>query len=143
MQRLMLQQDKPEDFVIATAVQYSVCDFINAAAKELGLEICWGRQGVRERLLAPPAGGAVGVRERVRNSVTNSSAPSIPATSLPAKSKPCSVTPPRPKPKAKPDRTPRFTLGDLVAEMVCENLKSIEYDEFIKHHSHKAMNCHG
>ena len=38
MQWLMLQQEKPEDFVIATGVQYSVRDFVNAAAKELGID---------------------------------------------------------------------------------------------------------
>ena len=36
MQWLMLQQDQAEDFVIATGVQYSVRDFVNAAAEELG-----------------------------------------------------------------------------------------------------------
>jgi GDP-D-mannose dehydratase len=41
MQWLMLQQEKPEDFVIATGVQYSVRDFVNAAAKELGMQIRW------------------------------------------------------------------------------------------------------
>ena len=41
MQWLMLQQDKPEDFVIATGVQYSVRDFVNAAADELGMKLRW------------------------------------------------------------------------------------------------------
>src|SRR5450759_1003865 len=48
MQWLMLQQDKPEDFVIATGVQYSVRDFVNAAAQELDMEIRWQGQGVDE-----------------------------------------------------------------------------------------------
>ena len=41
MQWLMLQQEQPEDFVIATGVQYSVRDFVDAAAKELGITITW------------------------------------------------------------------------------------------------------
>ena len=41
MQWLMLQQAQPEDFVIATGVQYSVRDFVNAAAQELGMAIRW------------------------------------------------------------------------------------------------------
>ena len=49
MQWLMLQQDQPEDFVIATGVQYSVRDFVNAAAKELGMQIRWEGQGVEEK----------------------------------------------------------------------------------------------
>ena len=49
MQWLMLQQDKPEDFVIATGVQYSVRDFVNAAAEELGMQDTLGRQGRRRK----------------------------------------------------------------------------------------------
>src|ERR1039457_3568201 len=45
MQWLMLQQDQPEDFVIATGVQYSVRDFVNAAAKEIGIAIKWKGKG--------------------------------------------------------------------------------------------------
>jgi len=48
MQWLMLQQDKPEDFVIATGVQYSVRDFILAAAKELDMNITFEGEGVDE-----------------------------------------------------------------------------------------------
>lgn len=49
MQWLMLQQDKPEDFVIATGKQYSVRDFVNLAARELNLEITWKGSGVDEK----------------------------------------------------------------------------------------------
>jgi GDPmannose 4,6-dehydratase len=48
MQWLMLQQETPEDFVIATGVQYSVRDFVNAVAGELGIRIRWEGQGVDE-----------------------------------------------------------------------------------------------
>lgn len=46
---LMLQQDKPEDFVIATGKQYSVRDFVNVAAKELDIQIEWKGQGIEEK----------------------------------------------------------------------------------------------
>jgi len=49
MQWLMLQQEQPEDFVIATGEQYSVRDFVNAAAEELGMEIRWEGKGVDEK----------------------------------------------------------------------------------------------
>jgi len=49
MQWLMLQQDQPEDFVIATGKQYSVRDFVNIAAKELNIEITWKGRGVNEK----------------------------------------------------------------------------------------------
>src|SRR6187455_1104942 len=47
-QWLMLQQDKPEDFVIASGVQYSVRDFVNAAATEIGVKLRWRGKGVKE-----------------------------------------------------------------------------------------------
>jgi len=49
MQWLMLQQDAPDDFVIATGKQHSVREFIEATARELGLAIKWEGQGVNER----------------------------------------------------------------------------------------------
>ncbi len=48
MQWLMLQQEQPEDFVIATGVQISVRDFVNLVAQELGLTIAWTGNGVEE-----------------------------------------------------------------------------------------------
>ena len=49
MQWLMLQQDAPEDFVIATGTQYSVREFIDRCVKRLDMEICWEGSGVDER----------------------------------------------------------------------------------------------
>ena len=48
MQWLMLQQPQPDDFVIATGVQYSVRDFINAVAAELDMKMRWEGQGMEE-----------------------------------------------------------------------------------------------
>lgn len=48
MQWLMLQQEKPEDFVIATGVQHSVREFVEAAAKELGITLEFTGEGVDE-----------------------------------------------------------------------------------------------
>ncbi|MBU1137459.1 MAG: GDP-mannose 4,6-dehydratase [Proteobacteria bacterium] len=49
MQWLMLQQEKPEDFVIATGKQYSVRDFVDAAAAELGIHLKWQGSGTEEQ----------------------------------------------------------------------------------------------
>lgn len=49
MQWMMLQQGKPEDYVIATGIQYSVRDFVSAAAKELGMAVRWEGSGVDEK----------------------------------------------------------------------------------------------
>ncbi len=48
MQWLMLQQEKPDDYVIATGKQHSVRDFVNATAKELGLSLLWHGAGKDE-----------------------------------------------------------------------------------------------
>lgn len=49
MQWLMLQQDAPEDYVIATGKQYSVREFVDAAAAALGMKISWRGCGVEEK----------------------------------------------------------------------------------------------
>jgi GDPmannose 4,6-dehydratase len=48
MQWMMLQQDQPEDFVIATGLQYSVRQFINWTAEALGMALSWEGEGVNE-----------------------------------------------------------------------------------------------
>jgi GDPmannose 4,6-dehydratase len=60
MQWLMLQQEQPEDFVIATGVQFSVRQFVQQAAAELGITVCFEGVGVNE----------VGMVERVRGNET-------------------------------------------------------------------------
>ncbi len=49
MQWLMLQQDEPEDFVIATGVQYSVRDFVNFAWAHIGKTVIWKGKGLEEK----------------------------------------------------------------------------------------------
>lgn len=51
MQWLMLQQDKPEDYVIATGQQHTVREFVNVAAKALGIELRWEGKGEQEQAL--------------------------------------------------------------------------------------------
>jgi GDPmannose 4,6-dehydratase len=58
MQWLMLQQDKPEDFVIATGEQHSVREFIALAAEQLDLSITWQGSGVDEIGVDPDGRGA-------------------------------------------------------------------------------------
>jgi len=125
MQWLMLQQDKPEDFVIATGVQYSVRDFVNAAAKELGMEIRWEGTGVEEKGYDAHGKCIVAVDPRYFR-------PTEVETLLGDPS----------KAKAKLGWTPKTTFDELVAEMVREDLKSAERDELIKHHGFKAMDYH-
>ncbi len=62
MQWLMLQQDQPEDFVIATGFQYSVRDFVNAAADELGMSVRWQGEGLEEICTVLNAGPHTGTK---------------------------------------------------------------------------------
>ena len=57
MQWLMLQQDSPEDFVIATGLQYSVRQFIDWSAKELGITLEFVGSGVKERAVVSKVQG--------------------------------------------------------------------------------------
>ena len=53
MQWLMLQQEKPEDFVIATGEQHSVREFVEVAGRRLGMDIRWEGEGIDEKGYLP------------------------------------------------------------------------------------------
>lgn len=125
MQWLMLQQDKPEDFVIATGVQYSVRDFVNAATKELGMEIRWEGQGVDEKGFDSKGKCIVAVDPRYFR-------PTEVETLLGDPS----------KAQQKLGWTPRITFDELVSEMVREDLRTAERDELVKKHGYKTMDYH-
>ena len=125
MQWLMLQQDKPEDYVIATGVQYSVRDFVKAAASELGLMMRWSGSGVEERGYDADGKVVVAVDPRYFR-------PTEVETLLGDPS----------KAKAKLGWTPKITFEELVAEMVREDLKSAERDELVRRHGHKTRDFH-
>ena len=125
MQWLMLQQEKPEDFVIATGVQYSVRDFVNAAAKELGMEIRWQGEGVEEKGYNAAGKVIVAVDPRYFRPTEVETLLGDPA-----------------KAKAKLGWTPKITFDELVAEMVREDLKAAERDELVKKHGYKTMDYH-
>ncbi|MBC7162751.1 MAG: GDP-mannose 4,6-dehydratase [Immundisolibacter sp.] len=126
MQWLMLQQQQAEDFVIATGVQYSVRDFVNAAAGELGMHIRWEGQGVHEKGYLEPTGRCiVAVDPRYFR-------PTEVETLLGDAS----------KARQKLGWTPQTSFVDLVAEMVREDLKAAERDELVKRHGYKAMDYH-
>jgi len=124
MQWLMLQQETAEDFVIATGVQYSVRDFVNAAAKELNMHITWQGTGVDEKGYLD---GKCVVQVDARYF-----RPTEVETLLgdPTKA------------KQKLGWSPKITFHELVAEMVREDYKSAQRDELIKKHGYQAMDYH-
>jgi len=130
MQWLMLQQDQPEDFVIATGVQYSVRDFVNAAAKELGMTIRWEGQGAEE----------IGILEPQHTRSARTIVRVDPRYFRPTEVE--TLLGDASKAKAKLGWTPRISFEDLVAEMVREDLKAAERDELVKKYGYKAMDHH-
>lgn len=128
IQWLTLQQVQPEDFVIATGVQYCVCDFVNAAAYELGMVIRWEGEDVNEK----------GYRKTPEDDKVIVAVD--PRYFRPTEVEALLGDPS--KAKAKVGQTPKTTFNELVAEMVREDLKSAERDKLIKHHGYMAMNYH-
>jgi len=125
MQWLMLQQEKAEDFVIATGVQYSVRDFVDAAAAEIGIAVTWRGNGVDEKGYDALGNCIVQVDPRYFR-------PTEVETLLGDAT----------KAREKLGWTPKITFAELVAEMVREDLKAAERDELIKKHGYQAMDRH-
>ncbi|MDP3584917.1 MAG: GDP-mannose 4,6-dehydratase [Thiobacillus sp.] len=148
MQWLMLQQDQAEDFVIATGVQYSVRDFVNAAARELGMDIRWEGQGVDEKgyLVPPsPSGRGAGGEGAGRGAGGEGAAGKCIVAVDPRYFRPTEVETLLGDPSKAKDKlgwTPKISFDELVAEMVREDLKAAERDELVKKHGYKAMDYH-
>jgi GDPmannose 4,6-dehydratase len=124
VQWLMLQQEKPEDFVIATGVQYSVRDFVNAAAKELDMEIRWEGEGVNEKGYDLNGKCVVAIDQEYFR-------PAEVETLLGDST----------KAREKLGWIPKITFNELVSEMVREDFKSAERDELVKRHGYKVLGC--
>ena len=131
MQWLMLQQEQAEDFVIATGAQYSVRDFVDTAARALGMNIRWQGSGVDETGMLesdlPSRQSQVIVRVDPRYF-----RPTEVETLLGDAT----------KAREKLGWTPKITFHELVTEMVREDLKSAERDELIKKHGFSTYDRH-
>ncbi len=122
---LMLQQNQPEDFVIATGAQNSVRDFVSAAAAELGMKIKWQGKGRDECGFDEKGRCIVKVDPRYFR-------PTEVDTLLGDAS----------KARKKLGWAPRVDFRQLVAEMVREDLKSAERDELVKKHGYSTYDYH-
>jgi len=125
MQWLMLQQQTPEDFVIATGVQFSVREFVDAAAAEVGLSITWKGKGVDEKGYDASGKCVVTVDPRYFR-------PTEVETLLGDAS----------KAREKLGWTPQITFKELVEEMMREDLKAAERDELVKKQGYSAYDYH-
>ena len=126
MQWLMLQQDEPEDFVIATGRQFSVREFVDAAAQELGISIRWEGEGVDEKGYNTKNDKCiVAVDKRYFRPTEVETLLGDPT-----------------KAKEKLGWVPTTTFEDMVAEMVREDLKDAERDALCSKEGFKVFNRH-
>ncbi|MCF8160606.1 MAG: GDP-mannose 4,6-dehydratase [Polaromonas sp.] len=128
MQWMMLQQDKPQDFVIATGVQYSVRQFIEKAAAALGMSIRWDGAGVDEvgyAVIAHPGRTATEEVPIIRID-PRYYRPTEVETLLGDTS----------KARAALGWVPEITLDEMVAEMVANDLAGAKKNALLKHHGY-------
>jgi GDPmannose 4,6-dehydratase len=123
MQWLMLQQEKPEDFVIATGIQYSVREFVSKSAKVLGMNITWKGNGINEKGFDETGKCIISVD-------------------------PCHYRPTEvdtllgdaSKAKNKLGWAPKINFDDLVKEMTLEDYKSAEREILVLRHGFSNHN---
>jgi GDPmannose 4,6-dehydratase len=125
MKWLMLQQESPEDYVIATGFQHSVRDFINTAAYMLDIKINWQGSGVNEKGYDEQGNCIVSIDPRyfrpseVESLIGDSS-----------------------KAKSKLGWAPRISFDEMVKEMVQEDFNSAKRDQLVSSHGYYVTNQH-
>ena len=138
-QWLMLQQDEPEDFVIATGKQYSVRQMVEAAAAELGIGLRWQGQGQEEQ----------GIVESI-NSTKEGLNPALKPGDVIVQVDPRYFRPAEvetllgdpTKAKQQLGWTPKISFEEMVSEMVNSDLDAAKKDELVKEHGFQTFNYH-
>ncbi|HEY2039930.1 MAG TPA: GDP-mannose 4,6-dehydratase [Edaphobacter sp.] len=123
MQWLMLQQDKPQDFVIATGQQYSVREFVQRCAKRLGLDLTWQGSGLDEKAYNKDGKLVVAVDPRYFRPTEVETLLGDPG-----------------KAQRELGWTPRTTFDQLVDEMIESDLKAAQRDALVRKHGFDAYN---
>ena len=132
MQWMMLQQDKPQDFVIATGVQYSVRDFITKAAAQLGITVAFEGVGADEQAVVTAITGthapALSVGQPIVRVDPRYYRPTEVETLLgnPAKA------------KEELGWVPEITLDQMVAEMVANDLQKAKQHALLKQNGYNV-----
>lgn len=131
MQWLMLQQKKPEDFVIATGVQYSVRQFIQWSAEELGITLRFEGEGVDERAIVA--------------AITGNNAPALSVGDVivcidPRYFRPTEVETLLGDPSKARDKlgwVPEITVQEMCREMVAADIADAKKNALLKQHGYK------
>lgn len=130
MQWLMLQQDEPKDYVIATGVQFSVRDFVEKSAAEIGIALSWEGEGVEE----------IGIVKSIEEGYRDTACPSVAVGDVLVKVDPRYFRPAEVETllgdatKAKEDLgwEPEITLDEMVAEMMATDLSIAKKEVLLK-----------
>ncbi len=125
MQWMMLQQDSPEDFVIATGQQHSVRDFVNSAAEELNMQISWKGTGAEEKGYDSVGRCIVAIDPRYYRPTEVESLLGDPSKAF-----------------DKLGWKPRVKFRELVAEMAREDLASAQRDALCRREGYKVFDYH-
>jgi len=126
MQWLMLQQQTPEDFVIATGEQRSVREFVELAAEQIGIQIRWEGHSENEKGYDAETGKCIVAVD--------------PRYYRPAEVETLLGDPS--KAKSKLGWTPTTSFQDLVSEMMREDMREAQRDALVKQHGFKYFNYH-
>jgi GDPmannose 4,6-dehydratase len=119
MQWLMLQQDKPEDYVIATGIQHSVREFVERAAAELDMPLTWAGAGADQHARDARGRTVIAIDARYFR---------------PAEVE--SLLGDASKARRQLGWVPRTSFAELVSEMVREDFKSAQRDELVRSHGY-------
>jgi len=125
MQWLMLQQDEPEDYVIATGAQYTVREFVNAVAEEMRIRIYWRGQGLDEEGFDEAGRRIIAVDHRYFRPAEVSS-----------------LLGDASKARAKLGWQPKIGFREMVAEMVASDLRNAERDQLMNKSGHRVHDRH-
>jgi GDPmannose 4,6-dehydratase len=140
MQWLMLQQDKPDDFVIASGVQHSVREFVERAAGELGIGIRWEGEGVNE----------IGIVDSFEDKGERLKDKGLKEGDVIVRVDPRYFRPTEvesllgdpSKAKNELGWEPKITFDELVKEMVQADLEQAKRDALVEKHGFKSFNYH-
>ena len=150
MQWMMLQQDEPEDFVIATGKQHSVREFVEQAALKLGINLAWNGRGLEEAGIVDSVdeGKFIGLNNKLNGSNLTKLSNKIEPGKIIIRIDPRYFRPTEvdtllgdpTKAKEKLGWEPRISFQDLVHEMVAHDLEQAQRDELCKKAGFKILN---
>ncbi len=128
MQWLMLQQEQPEDFVIATGKQYSVRQFVELAAAELGIRLVWEGTGIHEKGIISQLEGSHAPAVQVGSTIVAVDPRYFRPTEVDT------LLGDPSKAKEKLGWTPKISLTEMIAEMVTHDLDQAKRMKLLKDH---------